>query len=490
MRSRADPPATDLEESLTISPGDVVGGRFRVERLVGEGGMGSVFLARDTQEDIAVALKVLAPLVDGRSADADAAVREAQLLSDLRHPGIVGLVAHGVTERGRRYIAMEWIDGHDLDHHLKDQRLDLAETLRLGRRVAEALAAAHRIGVIHRDIKPGNIILPGGRPEAAKLVDFGIAQITRSTILTAGTLGFAAPEQLTPGADVDARVDVFALGWVLIACLVHGAGARLDEEDTQVTAETRDDGPEDGDESEGPPDIVALCPEAPPQLQALLHRMISRAPEERPANAGVVASEIQAIAAALEDSDAVITAREQHLVAAIALPHLKALGVDEPTVRGLLQRYGAALEPGAAACDLVRIHALVAEGDLATRVARCALELRRVLPLAPLSLVLRLVSDDLAALREEAICLFTQASTGSPRGVLVNAEAAGLLGTRFELEAEADATTLLREATATRGARMLLGRPSPWVGQRRRARPLRASYQRSRDVPVALLISG
>jgi serine/threonine protein kinase len=114
-------------------------------------------------------------------------------------PGDRPVRRSGALVDGRRYIAMEWVDGEDLGQHLGDRTLTVADTLRLGRRDRRGPGAAHRIGVIHRDIKPGNIILTDGCPELARLVDFGIAQVTRRSLHRGGTPGFAAPEQTVQG---------------------------------------------------------------------------------------------------------------------------------------------------------------------------------------------------------------------------------------------------------------------------------------------------
>lgn len=135
--------------------GSILAHRFAIESLAGEGGMGVVFKARDITDNRAVALKLL----NRQSATATMSepsrfFREAQLLSELRHPGIVSYVAHGQTSEGQLYLAMEWLSGHDLGKRLSQGTLSLTETLTLCRTIADALAAAHRVGIVHRDLKP------------------------------------------------------------------------------------------------------------------------------------------------------------------------------------------------------------------------------------------------------------------------------------------------------------------------------------------------
>ena len=129
-----------------LTPGSVVAERFEVERLAGSGGMGAVYRVFDRWTEQPVALKVL---FDG--ADKARFAREALLLAELSHPGIVGYVSHGHLDGGSPFLAMQWLSGHDLAERLRHGGLNLKETLQLARRVAEALSVAHQRGVVHRD---------------------------------------------------------------------------------------------------------------------------------------------------------------------------------------------------------------------------------------------------------------------------------------------------------------------------------------------------
>jgi tetratricopeptide (TPR) repeat protein len=151
----------------------VVGGRFLVERQVGSGGMGAVYRAVDRLEGGWVALKVM---VGDDPTDAERFHRESSLLAGLRHPAIVRYVAHGSGAEGTRFVAMEWLEGEDLEALLARRRLSLAEALALGRRAGAALGFAHARGVVHRDFKPSNLFLPGGQIDRLKLIDFGVAR--------------------------------------------------------------------------------------------------------------------------------------------------------------------------------------------------------------------------------------------------------------------------------------------------------------------------
>ncbi len=110
--------------------------------------------------------------------------REGRMLAEMRHPAIVRHVASGADDDGRRWLAMEWVEGESLHARIKRGPLDLAETVDLGRRLAEALAYAHREGVVHRDVKPSNVLLEGGATTRPKLVDFGLARLAGTSDLT------------------------------------------------------------------------------------------------------------------------------------------------------------------------------------------------------------------------------------------------------------------------------------------------------------------
>jgi serine/threonine-protein kinase len=309
----ADPPPT--ETSVGESVGGVVDDRFVLEAMAGRGGMGRVFRARDLHDGSLVALK----LVDG---DDPRFAREARILADLAHPAIVRHVADGTDADGARYLVMEWLEGEDLAARLDRGPLSVADTVVLGRRVAAALGAAHGRGVIHRDVKPSNVVLPEGRVDRAKVVDFGLARATRSTATRTrtgallGTLGYMAPEQANGGPDVGPAADVFSLGCILYECLTgerafHGAHVVA----ILASLLTRQ-----------PPRPRARAPHVPRALDALVVRMLARDPRDRPAS-GV---EVEAALASLGTLRAVPTlVRPAHVVAlasAVGLAGLAAMG--------------------------------------------------------------------------------------------------------------------------------------------------------------------
>ena len=207
----------------------IIDNKYRIDQLLGRGGMGAVYRARDVRLDRQVAVKVVRPeLLDDNDARRRFR-REAQIVARLQHPGIVSIFDFGTLDSGGAYLVMELVRGEDLRRVLhREGRLDPARAVRILSAVCAAIEAAHQEGVLHRDLKPENILLPGGDVEA-KVLDFGVAKLleergrhgeqepgeAQATLTMAGTIigtpAYMAPEQLraeTPGP----RTDVFALG--------------------------------------------------------------------------------------------------------------------------------------------------------------------------------------------------------------------------------------------------------------------------------------
>jgi serine/threonine-protein kinase len=211
-----------------------VDNKYRIEQLLGRGGMGAVYRARDVRLDRLVALKVVRADLLGDPEARHRFRREAQIVARLQHPSIVAVYDYGTFADGGAYLVMELVRGEDLRHVLqREGRLDTAESMLILTAVCDAIGAAHREGVLHRDLKPENILLPTGGG-AAKVLDFGVAKLVSDdhaaerddtmsgtpapTALTAagmiiGTPAYMAPEQFK-AVDADARTDVFSLGVV------------------------------------------------------------------------------------------------------------------------------------------------------------------------------------------------------------------------------------------------------------------------------------
>ncbi|WP_394833903.1 protein kinase [Pendulispora rubella] len=273
----------------------LIAGRFVLEAEAGRGGMGIVHRALDRTTGCAVALKVL------RKADAAALrrfAREAEVLGKLQHPDIVRCIAHGEGEDGEPYLALEWIDGESLQAHLvraveAGERLPIADVLELGQRLAGALEAAHAVGIVHRDVKPSNILLAGGSLRQPKLVDFGIVRTgsaehatTTGTVL--GTVGFMAPEQARGDENLDGRADLFSLGCVLFRCLTN-RDAFAGPDPVAVISRLL---------MHKPPSVSELRPDVPHELDLLVARLLAKERERRPASAAEVKRALARIDAA------------------------------------------------------------------------------------------------------------------------------------------------------------------------------------------------
>lgn len=204
--------------------GRTIGERYRVERLVGRGGMSTVYAATDTALGRTVALKIFSSVARG---DFDRQSAEIGVLAGLSHPGLVTLFDAFETQDGEGVIVLEFVDGPDLRQRLREGPLEPGAVRLLGRSIADALAYVHGHGVVHRDVTPANILLPGERTHGslpvAKLTDFGIARIVDSTRQTSegsviGTANYLSPEQAL-GADVGPPSDVYSLGLVMLEAL-------------------------------------------------------------------------------------------------------------------------------------------------------------------------------------------------------------------------------------------------------------------------------
>ena len=272
--------------------GDVVAARFTLEALAGSGGMGVVYRARDAFDGRLVALKLLRARVGEGDADAEATRfdREARVLAGLAHPGIVGYLAHGTAATGQPFLAMEWLEGESLSARLRRGPLSLAEAVSVARQVTAALAAAHRLGVVHRDVKPANLHLVDGSLDRVKVLDFGIARLGADPALTAtgtmmGTPGYMAPEQARGEKGVDARADVFSLGCVLFECVAGRAPFAGDDVMAVLLKVVLDD----------PPRLSHVRPGVPIALERLVHRALEKQPSARHADADELAAELAAL---------------------------------------------------------------------------------------------------------------------------------------------------------------------------------------------------
>jgi serine/threonine-protein kinase len=275
-----------LLEEASLTTGLVRGWppRYAVERLLGRGGMASVYLAHDDELDRTVALKVPAEELEADKTFRARFLREARLASRLVHPNVVQVHDAGEDERGL-FIVLEYVEGETLaDELARRGRLPAPEVAELGVEIAAALDAAHGAGLVHRDVKPQNIMR--ARDGSTKLGDFGIAHSSDSTVVTQhgtvlGTAAYFAPEQAR-GERVTAAADLYGLGVVLYEALtgrLPHEGASLPE---LLLKRERD----------APTPVREHEPTAPVELEAAITRSLAHAPDDRQASAAELGREL------------------------------------------------------------------------------------------------------------------------------------------------------------------------------------------------------
>jgi eukaryotic-like serine/threonine-protein kinase len=284
---------------MPLVPGNKLG-PYEIVGPLGAGGMGEVYRARDTRLERTVAIKILPASISADLVAKQRFEREAKTISGLNHPNICTLHDVG-SQDGVDYLVMECVEGETLAKRLEKGPLPLEQVLKIGREVAEALDKAHRSGVVHRDLKPGNVMLTA---TGAKLLDFGLAKpmapvVTLATLTVAmpqpspvtqqgtivGTFQYMSPEQVE-GKELDTRSDIFSLGAVLYEMLT---GKKAFEGKTQLSVAS-------AILEKEPAAICTVKPLAPPVLDHAIQRCLAKNPEERWQSANDLASELKWIA--------------------------------------------------------------------------------------------------------------------------------------------------------------------------------------------------
>ncbi len=292
--------------------GHLVDGRYEVVQRIARGGMATVYLAVDRRLDRDVALKVMHPHLAEGAAGADFVARfrrEARAAARLTHPGLVGVYDQGVDGE-TSYLTMEYVDGVNLRRHLAERgSLTVGEALDVAERVLDALAAAHRAGLVHRDVKPENVLIAAdGR---IKVADFGLAravtEVTSTTTGTVfGTVAYLAPELVVSGSS-DARTDVYAAG-VLLYEMLTGAQPFTGETPIQIAFQhVNSDVP-------APSDTASWLPV---EVDELVAALAAREPDDRPADATAALALLRRTRTAL---DPATLARRVDVAPAVELP--------------------------------------------------------------------------------------------------------------------------------------------------------------------------
>ena len=441
-----------------------------------------------------VALKILSSMGAG---DVERFEREAALLSELDHPGIIRYAGHGLIDDGTPYLAIEWLEGEDLEVRLSRGGLSLAETLILGKQVAAALVVAHRAGIVHRDIKPSNLYLVDGRVSAVKVIDFGHAHLDRrrsgltQTGTVIGTPAYMAPEQARGSRVLDGRADLFSLGCVLFECL-SGRPAFVGEHLLAVLARIL---------LEDPPRLSEVAPGVPPGLDALVASLLAKETSARPADASAVIEALVAIEAGADLPLAParpirqsITGSEQRMVCAVlsARAEAEARTWSSEADRGLSSVLAPAVAAHGCRLDLLwdgsALITLTGHGaatDQAAQAARCALAVRALLADVPMVLAIgRAVVSDRVPIGEVLDRAARALRRARPRAIRIDEAAASLLESRFEVEREGDVIYLGPERPVE-AHRTLCGKRTPFVGRDRELGALMALWEECTGESVA-----
>jgi serine/threonine-protein kinase len=282
--------------SDTVAEGDpTLGktiGRYRVLALIGRGGMGTVYRAHDERLDRDVALKFLPLHVASEPGAAQRVLAEARAAAALVHPNVCTIHEIGETDDGHSFIAMAFYEGETLKQRLRRGGLPPREAATIARELASALREAHAHGIVHRDVKPGNIML--ARDGLAKLLDFGLAQMGEANLggtgATPGTIAYMSPEQAR-GDTLDNRSDLWSLGVVLHEMLSGTRPFRGDSGRAVLRSIVHD-----------APEPLATCqPAVPPALQRVVERLLRKSPEERYPDAAAVEADLAAALATTLD---------------------------------------------------------------------------------------------------------------------------------------------------------------------------------------------
>lgn len=499
---RASFEATDsLAEHEKFEPGELIAGRFQIEKLAQVGGMGAIYRALDLHTHEPVAIKTLR---SGR-ASLKRFEREAERLARLRHPGIPTFLQSGWTSRGQAYFAMEWLEGLDLASYLEDRRLGLHAAIDLVIRVAEAVSLAHDHHIVHRDLNPGNIFLVGGSPEEVRILDFGISHLVSEDQprLTEpggrlGTPGYMAPEQVE-GAEISTETDVFALGCILYE-LITGKRPFSAPTIAELFAQVLRQRPE-------PPSQLNAA--VPPELDEVVLSCLEKERSLRPQRAHELVQLLRSIqlhyAPPAEEEDysqsTPLASGEQHISSVLVLRD-DLEGTYERTKQVALA-HGLNLHRNKEGILILATTGVGTASDHATRAARCALALQKATRARDISIStgLTLAGSSVPsgrALDSAHVSLqlsHRRGDSGSvPRGstVWMDENTATLLDSRFNVRAAEHGFVLLVVRESYEPTRTVLGRKTRCVGRKRELSMLEATLHEcvEESMASAVLVTG
>jgi hypothetical protein len=449
--------------------------------------MGSVYRAHDPLRGGPVAIKLMHE-TQQHAADIERFEREAELLSELRHPGIVDYVAHGRTPDGQYYLAMEWLDGVDLAALLsKGRRLSVAESLGILVEASAAVASAHQRRVVHRDLKPSNLFLIGGNVDRVKVLDFGIARTARPSDLTRtgnilGTPDYMAPEQARGARQLTPAADVFALGCVLYECLTGRPPFAADQLAAVLTRILFED----------PEPLRQRLPEIDPRISVLVERMLAKDLTARLPDAAAVSAELARLGTDARDptlrantpSSKRPSSRLDVDRGLIGVMLASAPSGGPQELPQLLAATGARWEWLLDGTLVGSVRGYDSAFDLAEQAARAALAVKEHWPEANVVLSIAVTASEKAADLQRSV------ADRPSNGVWLDELAAKLLGRRFELTSDKGAPVLRPGAARVDEDRPLLGRPTACVGREQELGAIEATLHGCIDdsEPRALLM--
>jgi serine/threonine protein kinase len=314
---------------IRYEPGCVLAERYRLESVLGSGGMGIVHAAYDLTREEAVAIKLLRPELRSRGRALMRFERESRAVAEITSPHVVRVRDAGLLDDGTPYLVMERLIGRSIAAEVADRgRLPVGEAMRYVAEAARGAAAAHRAGIVHRDLKPANLFLAEG-PEGptVKVVDFGISKLAAELALTVtatnsslGTPGYMSPEQLRSAKYVDARSDVWALGVIayeLLVCELPFRGATTSAVAAAIT--TRDPIP--------PSSIVTDLPRG---LEEVLLKALAKDPEQRHASADELADALVVFATGVPEPAELRLPRKTEPASTVEPPQLSEFDLPQP----------------------------------------------------------------------------------------------------------------------------------------------------------------
>jgi eukaryotic-like serine/threonine-protein kinase len=487
-----------------LVPGDVLVDRFVVQGALATGGSGCVYRARDHISGLEIAVKVFVG-----AGPVERFAREGGLLAGLQHPAIVRYVDHGVTATGARFVATQLLQGPTLKEVLRKGALSQRQTAQVGVRVLQALAVAHRAGIVHRDIKPENLIVVGEDLSQVTVIDFGVARRMQGHAMTGtghwvGTPMYMAPEQARGERDVDGRADLFSLGCVLLECLT-GQPHFVGDSALAIMAKicVDDDTP-----------LAALCPALHADLLDVLDRLLKKDRMLRAHDAAALAAEVEALLPRLpSECSAVFPTLPAKTIGDVEL-RVRALILVSPPASASGQGLNAsALEPqemASVSSPLTKLasgfHPLLngalaftvpgdAPIDQAVQAARCALAARQAMPARAIAIALGRREETLARPghgRHVADVTTNLLDETEPGQIRVDDVVAKLLASRFEISQQTNATHtiyhLLAERTSLEPPRTVLGRALPCVGRQREIENLEAIFNECVEESAARVV--